>query len=204
MKGELSKETRLQTSVTRLKKGSEKLREVIIEHKKIVKENSMTTINILSTGGTFDKAYGSGAGVKNFSFPKTSAVEEIVARLGITNIKVSYEPDRAKDSLDMGDIDRAFIADWCATHEHSVVIHGTDTMIDTARVVAQRCPDKVVILTGALQPARMRDTDAEFNLGGAIIAAQASAPGVYIVMSGTIYSWDKCKKNPTTGHFEPA
>ena len=161
------------------------------------------TINILSTGGTFDKAYGSGAGVKNFSFPQTSAAEEMITRLGLTNIEVSYQPDRAKDSLDMDDTDRTFIADWCATHDRSVVIHGTDTMIETARVVAKRCPDKVVVLTGALQPARMRDTDAEFNLGGAVIAAQASVHGVYIVMNGKLFIWDKCKKNPTTGHFEP-
>ena len=165
----------------------------------------MATINVLSTGGTFDKAYGSGAGVRNFSFPEVSAVEDIATRLGIRNMKVSYEAARAKDSLDMTDDDRNFIAEWCAdnSRDRCVVIHGTDTMIDTARVVAKRCPDKVVVLTGALQPARMRDTDAEFNLGGALIAAQACSPGVYIVMSGMIYPWDKCKKNSTTGHFEP-
>ncbi len=164
----------------------------------------MTMIDVLCTGGTFDKAYGSGAGVRNFSFPEVSAVEDIAARLGIRNIKVSYEPERAKDSLDMTDEDRDFIANWCAddSRGHCVVIHGTDTMIDTARVVARRCL-KVVVLTGALQPARMRDTDAEFNLGGAVIAAQVCAPGVYIVMSAAIYPWDKCKKNPLTGPFEP-
>ncbi len=165
----------------------------------------MTTINVLSTGGTFDKAYGSGAGVRNFSFPEVSAVEDIATRFGIRNMNVSYESARAKDSLDMTDDDRNFIAEWCAdkSRDRCVVIHGTDTMIDTARVVAKKCPDKVVVLTGALQPARMRDIDAEFNLGGALIAAQTCSPGVYIVMSGTIYPWDKCKKNPTTGHFEP-
>lgn len=76
-------------------------------------------------------------------------------------------------------------------------------MIDTARVVAKYCPNKVVTLTGALQPARVRDTDAEFNLGGAIIATQVAPPGVYIVMNGVAYQWDTCKKNPVTGYFEP-
>lgn len=165
----------------------------------------MTIINILATGGTFDKAYGSGAGVRDFSFPEVSAVENIASRLGIRNMKVFYELARAKDSLDMTDDDRNFIAEWCVndSRDRCVVIHGTDSMIETARVVARRCPGKVVVLTGALQPARMSDTDAEFNLGGALIAAQVSLPGVYIVMSGMIYPWDKCKKNPTTGHFEP-
>ncbi len=165
----------------------------------------MQTINILCTGGTFDKVYGSGAGVRNFSFPEVSAVEDIATRLGIRNMKVSYESTIAKDSLDMTDDDRNLIAEWCADNSSNrcVVIHGTDTMIDTARVVAKRCPDKVVVLTGALQPARMRDTDAEFNLGGALIAAQTCSPGVYIVMGGMIYQWNKCKKNSITGHFEP-
>lgn len=133
----------------------------------------MTTINVFSTGGTFDKAYGSGMRVKNFSFPEVSAVEDIAIRLGIRNMKVFYEPTRAKDSLDMTDDDRNFIAEWCANNsrDRCVVIHGSDTMIDTARIVAKKCSDKVVVFTGALQPARMRDTDAEFNLGGALIAA---------------------------------
>lgn len=165
----------------------------------------MATISVLCTGGTFDKVYGSGAGVRNFSFPEVSIVENILNRLGIRNVKVSYESERAKDSLDMTDHDRNFIAGWCAdaSRDRSVVIHGTDTMIDTARIIAGRCPNKVVVLTGALQPARMRDTDAEFNLGGAMIAAQICTHGVYIAMSGTIYPWHKCKKNPVTGHFEP-
>lgn len=166
----------------------------------------MKIVNILCTGGTFDKAYGSGAGVRNFSFPEISAVEDIIIRLGIRHSKVSYEPAKAKDSLDMTDDDRRRIADWCGNNSDPcncrVVIHGTDTMIDSARTVAERGLSRVIVFTGALQPARMRDTDAEFNLGGAIIAAQVCTPGVYIVMGGRIYPWDKCKKNPTTGHFD--
>ncbi len=160
-------------------------------------------IDIYSAGGTFDKVYGNGAGVRNFSFPVTSAVADICSRLGISGTRSFYDPGRAKDSLDMDDSDRAAIADWCAGRNRSVVVHGTDTMIDSARVVAQHCPGKVVVFTGALQPACMCDTDAEFNLGGAIIAAQVCAPGVYIVMNGKLFSWDDCKKNPKTGRFEP-
>ncbi len=165
----------------------------------------MSKIDVLSTGGTFDKAYGSGAGVRDFSFPEVSAVEEIATRLGIQNISVTYKSAEAMDSLDMTERDRNDIADWCTneSRERCVVIHGTDTMIETARVIAESCSHTVVILTGALQPARMRNTDAEFNLGGALIAAQICLPGVYIVMSGTIFRWNECQKNPVTGHFEP-
>lgn len=165
----------------------------------------MESIDILCTGGTFDKAYGTGAGVRNFSFPEVSAVENIAARLGIRHVRVFYEPTKAKDSLDMTDDDREWVAAWCAdkSRDRCVVVHGTDTMVDTARVVSKRCLGKVVVFTGALQPARMRETDVEFNLGGAVIAAQVCAPGVYVVMSGRVYPWNKCKKNPRTGHFEP-
>jgi L-asparaginase len=162
-------------------------------------------VHVLCTGGTFDKVYGSGSGVSDFSFPEKTAVLDIATRLGIRSLQVSYELAKAKDSLDMTDHDRSTIAAWCARphHECCVVIHGTDTMIKTASVIADRSLSNVIVLTGALQPACMRNTDAEFNLGGALIAAQISSPGVYIVMSGTIYLWDKCRKNPITGQFEP-
>ncbi len=161
-------------------------------------------IQVLCTGGTFEKAYGQGKGVRNFSFPQFSVMDEIVARVGIENVKVHYSLDKAKDSLDMTDADRQYIADWCQNEagKQAIVVHGTDTMIDSAQVVAKRNLDKVIIFTGALQPARMRDSDAEFNFGGALIAAQTCAPGVYIVMSGKVFHWNECQKNEETGYFE--
>lgn len=169
-----------------------------------MKGNEMSTIDVLATGGTLDKTYGNGAGVKNFSFSRVSYVQSIIDRLGVSDVRVDYDWERAKDSLDMTDEDRDFIASWCSDSSRSscVVTHGTDTMIDTARVVSRRCRDKTVVFTGALQPARMRDSDAEFNLGGALIAARACPHHVYIVMNGRIYPWDKCRKNPITGCFE--
>ncbi|HTI69772.1 MAG TPA: asparaginase domain-containing protein [Candidatus Limnocylindria bacterium] len=163
-----------------------------------------TTLHILCTGGTFDKIYGSGAGVRNFTFPEVSAVTEIVAKFHVPNVHVTYDPARAMDSLDMTEADRIFIANWCAQFPagRCVIIHGTDTMVKTAAAIAERRLDCTVVLTGALQPTRMRDSDAEFNLGGAIIAAQTSTPGVYIVMHGQLFAWNKCQKNPVTGQFE--
>ena len=164
----------------------------------------MMRIGILCMGGTFDKVYGSGAGVRELSFPKVSAAASIVSRFGVSDARVIYDADLAKDSLDMTNEDRTMVAEWCENVDSAscVVVHGTDTMIDTAKVVAARRLDKVIVFTGASQPAAMRDTDAEFNLGGAIIAAQISIPGVYIVMNGTCFKWYACQKNPTTGRFE--
>lgn len=160
-------------------------------------------IEIFSTGGTFEKIYGTGAGITNFTFPVHSSVEEMIYRFGLTDVTVTYQQEAAKDSLNMIDLDRALIADWCATRRRSVVIHGTDTMIETARVIARRCSGNLVILTGSSQPACMRNSDAEFNLGSAIIAAQMPVSGVYIAMNGRLFKWDTCKKNPVTGYFEP-
>lgn len=164
----------------------------------------MARVSMLCVGGAFDKVYGSGAGVRELSFPPASAASGMVSRFGVSNVEVVYDADKAKDSLDMTDSDRNTVADWCAGVDSvsCVVVHETDTMIDTAKVVAARKIDKVIVFTGASQPASMRDTDAEFNLGGAIIAAQVSIPGVYIVMNGTCFKWYACQKNPTTGRFE--
>jgi L-asparaginase len=162
-------------------------------------------IHILCTGGTFDKIYGVGAGIRNFTFPEVSAVTEIVAKFHVAGVDLTYDPARAMDSLDMTDGDRNFIASWCAQYPagRCVVIHGTDTMIKTASVIAARKLSNTVILTGALQPTRMRDSDADFNLGGAIVAAQTCPAGVYIVMHGRIFPWDQCRKNPLSGQFDP-
>lgn len=160
-------------------------------------------IQILSVGGSLEKIYGNGSKVLNFTFPKESVVKEILTRLGLTHVDVTYDYKRAKDSMDIDTSDRTYISDWCNQHDRSLIVHGTDTIIETAKyVVNNLSPGKIVILTGALQPACMRNSDAEFNLGGAIIAAQTAKPGVYIVMNGRIFGWNQCRKNPETGHFE--
>ena len=161
------------------------------------------TISIFCAGGTFEKIYETGLGVKNFSFPLVSVVGSILERIGLTDIELFYEQSKAKDSLDMTTEDRIFVARWCAHPSRSccVVVHGTDTMIETAKVINQFCANKTVVLTGASKPALYTGSDAEFNLGGALIAAQFCKPGVYIVMNGSIFHFDGCMKN-SSGHFE--
>lgn len=164
----------------------------------------MARVCILCLGGTFDKVYGIGSGVRELSFPPVSAVSGMVSRFGISSVEVVYNANTAKDSLDMTNVDRDMVADWCANVDSRacVIVHGTDTVIKTAEAVSKRKLDKVIVFTGASQPAAMRDTDAEFNLGGAIIASRTSVSGVYIVMNGMCFKWYECQKNPTTGRFE--
>lgn len=168
---------------------------------------STATINILCTGGTIDMVYsgGSAIGEPNFSFPEISSVSSLVNRLLLQKlVTVHYDKKKAKDSVDMNQEDRERIADWCVSKKaHPVVIvHGTDTMVRTAEKIASINPSNAVVITGALTPARDRDSDAEFNLGGAIAAAQVCSPGVYIFMSGIVFPWNKCYKHRQAQRFE--
>jgi L-asparaginase len=163
----------------------------------------MTSLLILTTGGTFDKEYRRGAGVRSLSLATESAV---IDTFGHVVVPQDWEirPLLAKDSLDMTDADRRQILQVCeaAACPSVVITHGTDTMIETAAFIARNSLPKTIVLTGAAQPARMKDSDADFNLGFAAAAAQFKPPGVYVAMNGQAFAWNKCRKNPETGVFE--
>jgi L-asparaginase len=157
----------------------------------------------MTTGGTFDKEYGRGAGVRSLRFGDRSAV---IDTFGHVVVPQDWEvtPLMAKDSLDMTDDDRAKILAACEDSpcRSIVIIHGTDTMVETASFIARKSPQKTIVLTGAAQPARMKDSDADFNLGFAASAALFKPPGVYVAMNGCAFAWNECRKNPQTGVFE--
>ena len=108
------------------------------------------------------------------------------------------------DSLEMTDADRALIANNCreAPEPHVVITHGTDTMVDTARVLAAEVEGKTIVLTGAMIPIAFGSSDGLFNLGGALAVVQVLSPGVYIAMNGRVFPWDGVRKNRDTGVFE--
>ncbi|HWS27499.1 MAG TPA: asparaginase domain-containing protein, partial [Xanthomonadales bacterium] len=110
-----------------------------------------------------------------------------------------------KDSLHLTDEDRELIRSTVAEQptEHILITHGTDTMVDTAKVLAN-IPGKTIVLTGALNPARFQQSDAVFNIGCAIGAVQMAPQGVYIAMSGRVWDPFKVRKNRDANRFEPA
>ena len=110
------------------------------------------------------------------------------------------------DSLDMTEADRELIAQNClqAPESRLVVTHGTDTMVETARVIAARVADKTVVLTGAMVPYAFGSSDGMFNLGSALSFAQVLPPGVYVAMNGRCFRWDRGQEEPKTGVFEEA
>ena len=162
--------------------------------------NNKSKITILVTGGTFDKEYNEITGKLYFN---ESHIREML-ELGRCKIPVTIKNLMLKDSLDMVDIDRKLILDACMqTKINKIVItHGTDTMTETAKLLAQNIKNKTIIFTGAMIPYKFGSSDGLFNLGSALTAAQTLDAGVYITINGNIFKWDRVIKNREKGIFE--
>jgi len=161
---------------------------------------TMSPIRLFVTGGTFDKEYDEIRGSLDFRDTHLPKMLE-TAR---SRLDVRVRTLMMVDSLDMTDADRALIASNCndAPEPHIVITHGTDTMVDTARVLAEQVSDKTIVLTGAMIPIAFGSSDGLFNLGGALTVVQVLPPGVYVAMNGRIFPWHDVLKNRDTGVFE--
>ena len=157
-------------------------------------------IRILITGGTFDKEYDELTGQLYF---KDTHVAEML-KWGRCGLKVRTRTVMMVDSLDMTEEDRQLILQACrkAPENQIVITHGTDTMIETARVLAASITGKTIVLTGAMIPYAFGSSDGLFNLGSALSLVQALPTGVYIAMNGRYFQWDRVRKNPRIGAFE--
>jgi L-asparaginase len=160
-------------------------------------------IRILITGGTFDKEYDEIHGRLAF---RESHLPEML-RLGRCRVDVNVRTIMMVDSLEMSDADREAIAQNCRQCDETeiVITHGTDTMVETATVLAAaRLQGKTIVLTGAMIPYAFGSSDGLFNLGSALSFVQVLPPGVYVAMNGRYFTWDKVRKNRQTGVFEEA
>ena len=157
-------------------------------------------ILILVTGGTFDKEYDELTGRLFF---KDTHIQEML-RLGRCRVPVSVETLMMVDSLEMKDADREAVAKRCreAAERRIVVTHGTDTMVETAAVLARSVAGKTIVLTGAMVPWAFGSSDGLFNLGSAVSFVQTLPPGVYLAMNGRSFPWDDVHKNRTSGVFQ--
>ena len=159
----------------------------------------MEELLIVTTGGTIDKVYFDDKSDYQIGEPQ---IGRILEELGV-GFRFRVIPILRKDSLHITDADRELIRSAIAAQEarHVLITHGTDTMVGTAQVLAS-LSDKTIVLTGALNPARFRGSDAEFNIGCAVGAVQALSPGVYIAMNGRIWDPAKVRKNVEANRFE--
>jgi L-asparaginase len=157
-------------------------------------------LRVFVTGGTFDKTYDEIRG--RLSFGETHVPEML--RLGRSRVELTIETLMMIDSLDMTEDDRARIVRRCVecVERAIVVTHGTDTMVDTARALAEGVTAKTVVLTGAMIPYAFGSSDGLFNLGSALSFAQVLPPGIYIAMNGQCFPWDHVRKNTASGVFE--
>ncbi|MBI1782541.1 MAG: asparaginase [Sphingobacteriales bacterium] len=157
-------------------------------------------IRIFITGGTFDKEYNELNGQLYF---KDTHLHDLL-EMGRCRVTVEIRTLMMIDSLEMTDEDRELIAHQCqqCEEEQIVITHGTDTMSDTAKMLAKKVKNKTIVLTGAMIPIKFGSSDGLFNLGSALAFAQSLPHGVYVAMNGRYFSWDNVRKNKQTGVFE--
>ena len=158
-----------------------------------------TKISIIAVGGTIDKVYFDAKSQYEVGPPNIERV------LGELNLSIAYSVNSLmrKDSLDMTDEDRRLIASAVASDPciGILITHGTDTMVQTAEAL-QHIAGKTVVLTGALEPALFKTSDAVFNIGCALGAVQALPPGIYIAMNGRVFRAGHVRKNLVKHRFE--
>lgn len=159
----------------------------------------MDQLCVVTTGGTIDKIYFDDKSDYQIGEPQ---IGRILEELGVA-FRYRVIPILRKDSLHIDDGDRELIRATIAAQDarHVLVTHGTDSMVETAKVLAS-IEGKTIVLTGALNPARFRGSDAEFNIGTAVGAVQSLADGVYIAMNGRIWDPAAVRKNVDANRFE--
>jgi L-asparaginase len=158
------------------------------------------SIRIFVTGGTFDKEYNELNGSLYF---KETHISEML-KLGRSQLDVQIRTLMMVDSTELTEEDREIIARSCikAEEERILITHGTDTMVETARMLAEQVKNKTVVLTGAMIPYAFGSSDGLFNLGASLAFVQTLPHGVYISMNGNVFNWDNVIKNRKLGVFE--
>lgn len=159
----------------------------------------MERLCIITTGGTIDKIYFDDKSDFQIGDPQ---IGRILSELGVA-FAFEVVPLLRKDSLHLDDADRLLIRQviQARPEPHVLVTHGTDTMVETARALVG-IEDKTIVLTGALNPALFRGSDAVFNIGCAVAAVQCLPPGVHIAMNGRLWDPLKVRKNRDANRFE--
>lgn len=159
-------------------------------------------IQVFVTGGTFDKEYNYLNGELYF---KDTHLHKML-ELGRCEVAVDLKTLMMVDSLEMRDEDRSIIVFNCrrSASNRILITHGTDRMVETAKVLAEsNIEGKTIVLTGAMIPyAFGNSSDGFFNLGSAMAFVQILPPGVYVVMNGRYFHWNRVRKNRQTGNFE--
>jgi L-asparaginase len=160
-------------------------------------------IHLLTTGGTIEKIYSEQTGqVENL----VAKIDRYLQQLRLPDARIDVTPLMNKDSLEMTEEDRELILAAVRTRisDAAVVItHGTDTMVETGRLLKQRLGkiEYPVILTGAMTPLGFERSDGLQNLTESLLAARVLQPGVWIVMHGQVFDVDRARKDRENARF---
>lgn len=160
-------------------------------------------IHLITTGGTIEKIYSEQTGqVENL----IAKIDRYLHQLRLPDAHIEVTPMMNKDSLEMTEEDRELVlaAVKSSISEAPVVItHGTDTMVETGRLLKQRLGDVTypVILTGAMTPLGFERSDGLQNLTESLFAARVLPPGVWIVMHGQVFDVDHARKDREHARF---
>jgi L-asparaginase len=159
-------------------------------------------ILFLQTGGTIDKDYPMGENHHGYNFIVASPAFERILKRVRPNFTYQIKHVLQKDSLDISDEDRVLIFEACKESiTHNIIItHGTDTMLQTAKLLS-KLRDKTIVMTGAMSPELFKNSDADFNLGTAVGSVELLRPGVYIAMNGSVMLWNEVTFNKETNQF---
>ncbi len=158
------------------------------------------SIKIIITGGTFDKEYNELTG--ELFFNKTHIPETL--KLGRSRLELKILTLMMCDSLNMNYSDVDIILKECrdSKEEKILITHGTDKMVNTAKILGENIKNKTIVLTGAIIPYAFGSSDGMFNLGSALAFVQSLPHGVYIVMNGKYFHYGNVRKNIQNGNFE--
>lgn len=158
------------------------------------------TIQVLTAGGTIDKVYFDANSSFQVGEPQVSAIFK-EANLAVPFV---VESVLRKDSLDLTDDDRELIFQKVLScpYDRIIITHGTDTMATTAKYLSERIKTKTIVFTGSMEPAKIKSSDAVFNVASALTAVQLLTPGSYICMNGQVFHADNVQKNHSVKRFE--
>ena len=158
-------------------------------------------ICVIATGGTIDKDYPKSIGGYAFEFG-TPAIQRNLEQWN-PNFEFDFHCPFQKDSLEIQEEDRMAIVQIIkdSPFENFIITHGTDTMLETGEFLSPIFTDQKIIITGAMRPQRFSNSDAPYNIGGALAALQIVKPGVYIFIQGVLKKWDEMERDLETGKF---
>jgi L-asparaginase len=165
-----------------------------------MKKGNNNKVLVITTGGTIDKRYNALTGDLYF---EGTIVEGIIRQANIYAYEIEIVSPMQLDSLDMLPKHRRIIADLCENRPEKliVVLHGTDTMVESAKVVGELGLDKTIVFTGAMFPYEMRESDAATNVISALSVVQVMASGTFISMGGAVFPYDNVTKDTSIGKF---